>query len=484
MLSVLGERDAHEIVALRQLGPQTLALTRRELWAACQSLSRALSEMQAERCLVVSRNPWHVLTAALATWTASAKRILALPPSLLPQVISELAEQTGAVVLSDGSVSTSRPGLRFSTAQTQRDAWTPNYGHESETAWAATSQQMLTQLYEQETIAAELYTSGTTGNAKACPKTLSQLLGEAALHARTEFGPSRLAETQPQTPSHARSVLSLVDPTHIFGLLFGVLVPFSAGVPFWFTEDQAERSALLASAGASDLVAAPAQLSALSRDPRFAERALQGAPRRVFCSGAPLDAQLGRELMGKGIEVVELFGSTETGGIARRRNDVDGAWQPLEGVRVDIDVDRLVVRSPFTLPANAPVTTNDRVRFFGNSFRHLGRADDVIKVGGRRVALRDIERQVLTLPHITDAAAVALRVPGLRNHEICLAVAAAEGRWSAQTLRQELLDFFEGAAVPRRIRILKELPRGANGKLPRAALLALFEASAGVNREP
>src|SRR5690606_30707708 len=64
---------------------------------------------------------------------------------------------------------------------------------------------------------ATIYTSGTTGRHRPVPKTAAQLLGEAhVLSEMFEVG--------------ARSrVLATVPPHHIYGLLFGMLLPFVSG---------------------------------------------------------------------------------------------------------------------------------------------------------------------------------------------------------------------------------------------------------------
>ena len=65
-----------------------------------------------------------------------------------------------------------------------------------------------------------VYTSGSTGASLPCAKTAGQLLGEAAVLART-FGIARGAAIVPTVPPH-----------HIYVLLFGVLVPLAAGASF------------------------------------------------------------------------------------------------------------------------------------------------------------------------------------------------------------------------------------------------------------
>jgi acyl-coenzyme A synthetase/AMP-(fatty) acid ligase len=110
----------------------------------------------------------------------------------------------------------------------------------------------------------------------------------------------------------------------------------------------------------------------------------------------------------------------------------------------------------------------------GGRFRHLGRADAILKVGGTRVSLAEIEARLRALDGVTDAAVVALPQDGPREHEICAAVVAP--RLSAPDVRTALLRWFDPIALPRRITLVDELPREQSGKLQRARLLGIFGA--------
>src|SRR5207302_4127752 len=95
-----------------------------------------------------------------------------------------------------------------------------------------------------------VYTSGSTGPYQPCPKTAAQLLGEAALQAVT-FG------LQPSD-----RFLATVPAHHIYGLLFSVLVPLTAGAAFVRTTPL-HGEAVVAEAranGATVLVSVPAHL--------------------------------------------------------------------------------------------------------------------------------------------------------------------------------------------------------------------------------
>src|SRR5690606_20767345 len=71
--------------------------------------------------------------------------------------------------------------------------------------------------------------------------------------------------------------------------------------------------------------------------------------RRVFSGTAPLPVSTAQTLArDHGVQVLEAFGFTETGGIAWRNPEQGEPWQPLPGVRTTVDArGHLVVDSPW-----------------------------------------------------------------------------------------------------------------------------------------
>ena len=246
-----------------------------------------------------------------------------------------------------------------------------------------------------------LQTGGTTGQPRLWQKTAGNLLGEVASHVRA---------LQVEAGDH---ILATVTPHHIYGLLFSVLLPLVSEAtvermsPF-FPQEIAER---IEKTSATVLVSTPAHLRALS-----VSLTSRHQLRLVLSSGAPLSAAAAAEFFARtGLWPLEVYGSTETGGIAFRRQDVaDAAWSPLTGVECRMDGEVLCVRSPFL----SPDAGKDQHGFFrtadhaqerlDGTFDLLGRADGGVKVGGKRVALPDIEKVIAALDRVQDAVVMAL----------------------------------------------------------------------------
>ena len=315
-----------------------------------------------------------------------------------------------------------------------------------------------------------LYTSGSTGEPGAISKTLDQLDREvAALEAA--FG-KRL---------HGAQVQGTVSHQHIYGLLFRVLWPLSAGRAF-APRRLAFNEQLTALGGTPvALVASPAHLKRLPANQDWS--GLAGGLRAVFSSGGPLppDAALDvRRLWGQA--AIEVFGSTETGGVAWRAPGGEQApWQVLPGVQWRIEQGRLHLRSPH-LGHDDWLATQDRAEASPlGGFVLLGRADRIVKIEERRISLEAIDAALLASPWVSEA-----RVVPLPGHRILLGAAIvpspegqalldAEGRTAlANRLREALSGRVDAIAWPRRWRFLEALPTDARGKTPQRDLLALF----------
>jgi len=439
--AILGRHAPDALVAF---GVQDV--TAHQLRGAVEALAAALPPAQpGERVVVVCRDRLAFLLAFLGAVRAGYS--VAMPANAQPETIRALRLEKGVrTVIHNGE---------------------SDLGFDVREALAAPLP------YTQLGIALEpdqplvvIHTSGTTGAPKACPKTAAQLLGEA----------QALFLAFPDV--ECARVLAVVPPYHIYGLLFGLLLPLISGGAF--DRDPAYHALALADSlrqrEVDVLVSVPAHLRGL-RD--LAQGELPTLT-RVFSSGAALAEETSHQLAQRfDWSITEVLGSTETGGIAHRRAGIDGAepYRLFEGVNLSFDQDgHMLLDSPL-LDADAPRPYRhaDRAELLEDGrFRLLGRADGVIKVGGTRVALAEIEARLLAIDGVRDAAVVAVEVGGARGHATWAAVVAPER--SIAELRRALLEHLAPVVLPRRYRFVERLPRQESGKLRREDVLALFGA--------
>jgi acyl-CoA synthetase (AMP-forming)/AMP-acid ligase II len=315
-----------------------------------------------------------------------------------------------------------------------------------------------------------LYTSGSTGEPQPIAKTLRQLDAEVeALESR--FG-ARIGDAQ---------VHATVSHQHIYGLLFRVLWPLSSRRAFHAERLGYPEQIAAANTGADFvLVSSPALLRRLPATLDWS--ALRPALRLVFCSGGPLPAQAAAEVLELWQQaVVEVFGSTETGGIAAREHG--SPWLPLPGVQVRFEDGRLQVQSPH-LAQPGWLATQDRAARAGAGFELHGRADRLVKLEERRVSLDAIERALLADTGIESAR--VLMLSAARSRIAAVLVPSAHGRERLQAegrrqfteaLRAGLRDGVDAIAIPKQWRFVAALPQDSQGKTPESLLAALFQPS-------
>jgi acyl-coenzyme A synthetase/AMP-(fatty) acid ligase len=427
-------------VAVGDAGTRTASELLRDVSAVWLRLADCDGEL-----LVACHDRYFLTVALLAAWQRGI--VVALPPNAREQTLAELAQRC-ARALHDGQ------GL----GEDVRD-WLAG-------ASDAVALPRLNPIPAARVLVT-VYTSGSTGAPSACRKTAQQLLGEGDT-LRRSFGLTRDA-----------CILATVPAHHIYGLLFSIALPLAAGARFVrdtplhmpVIEELARRHA------ASDLVSVPAHLHALAQSPLSSLAAISS----IFSSGAALPPATARELHEKfGVGVREVLGSTETGGFAWRAAELpDAPFRPFEGVTVSVGEDeQLLLRSPLLDADSAqPLRCPDRIELNADgSFRHIGRADGVVKVAGTRVSLAELEGRVRALPGVLDAAALATDAGPVRGQELWLVVATAGAR-ELPELRTELLRHYEPVVLPRRVRFVDALPREPTGKLPRERVLALFGAN-------
>ncbi len=313
-------------------------------------------------------------------------------------------------------------------------------------------------------VIATVFTSGTTGPMTAWKKTSAELLGEA----------DSLGTTFRLEPGDR--IVGTVAPGHIYGLLFTILLPLMRGAAFSReTPHHAEAVArCVEEHRANVLVTVPVQIRSLD----VLRRGSLACLRRVFSSTGPLPDSVARGFHERhGLPVTEILGSTETGGIAFRTRGAEGQqrWRPFAAVAISVsDEGRLEVDSPFVhadLPR--PFETADLVELHDDgSFTHRGRSDGIVKIGGRRVSIQEVEEVIRQLRGVDDVAVVAIPVEDGRGHQLLAAVAPVAVE--VAELRSALLKKFEPSCLPRRFVRVDAIPRELNGKARRDRLLQLF----------
>ena len=326
-------------------------------------------------------------------------------------------------------------------------------------------------LYRRRRFAAVFHTSGSTSVPKKIVKTFPTLAKEVAFHL------ARLREEGVLPPPGEKGpvFLSTVEPDHMYGLLWRKMLPKAAGCA---VDEEIIRTP-------ESLVAKmkEAEKTVVITTPSFLERLCAysdqyDVPRNcveIVTSGALLTAEAAassRRMFGRAPR--EIFGSTETGGVAWRRQlgaDADAFdWTLFEPVKAHASPDgRLVVSSPFCCARSYVMGDGAEFSPDGRRFKLLGRRDRLVKINEQRVSLPEMEAKMAEFPEIREAALAALDGPHGAQLGAVVALAAnapfVGKRAAARALRSRLLPIFPRGTAPKRYRFVFELPRNAQGKI-------------------
>lgn len=308
-----------------------------------------------------------------------------------------------------------------------------------------------------------LCTSGSSGEPKRIDKHLRQLANE--VYALEQLWSDDLGNA---------CLIGSVATQHIYGLLFRVLWPLCAGRSFLRTQLPFPEDIQRASREHREFawVTSPALLKRMGDN---LDWTALSAVKKVFSSGGPLPCDAAEHLQRRlGQRPAEILGSSETGGIAWRQNDP--LWQPFAGVQLSRDDHgALRIASPY-LPAGHVEQGSDAVEFADDGrFRLLGRVDRIVKLEEKRISLPMLERALIDHAWVSEARLGV--VQGNRASLGALVVLSGDGvealrnqgrRALTQALREHLAGHCEALALPRRWRLLAQLPLNAQGKLPQA----------------
>ena len=407
--------------------------------------ARALAERLPEaRCVAhLSEDRYRFLLGFCAA--ALRGQVALLPPSGAPQTLADViqAHADGGAYRLGGECGMDVPGPETAADLAPANGPTP--------------------LVRRGDLAAIGYTSGSTGRPQAHSKTWG------AFATGTGQNLAALADLwgdqQPQ-------VVATVPSQHMYGMEMSVLLPLLGGAAVHAGRPLLPADvagALEQATGPRILVTTPVHLRALLRS-GVSLPALAG----IVSATAPLPQELAAEAEDRyGGEVREVFGSTETCVFARRRTARDPLWTPLPGVRVSPQPDGTLVHAPH-LPVPVALADIFEVEPDGR-FRLCGRQADLLEIAGKRASLGDLTRRLLAVPGVEDGVVVQLE-PGREGGVGRIAALAVAPGLAPADIVAALRANVDPVFLPRRVRLLPQLPRNATGKLCRDALL---EALAG-----
>ncbi len=326
------------------------------------------------------------------------------------------------------------------------------------------------------------FTSGSTGEPKLIEKTFANI--EDEIVRLNAFLPA-FARHQPAT------TIATVKCNHLYGLLYACILPLCRGATIAATTVSlpTELGSVVGRGKNLCLVSSPAFLSRWSQDEELTKNfARAGGQSLILSSASPLPRDVALKIFrATTIPPLEVYGTTETGGIAYRRQSDGEDWTCWDGVKISLGGGQnreLVVQTPLAND-NAPTPTGDAAELTGaGTFRLLGRVDRLAKIRDCRVSLSEVEALLSQSPLVKEAFAMVVGDGGGGQQSLGALVALSQaGRKFATTngvpaLSAELKNFLksraEPSAVPKKWRYATELPRNQQSKIVAGEVLEKF----------
>lgn len=100
---------------------------------------------------------------------------------------------------------------------------------------------------------------------------------------------------------------------------------------------------------------------------------------------------------------------------------------------------------------------------------------DIIKTGGEKVSALEVERELLSLPNIEEAAVVAVG-SGKWGQKVGAVVIMKDGekKWTPMDMRRALRDRLVAYKIPQVLKVVEHIPRNAMGKSKFASFMILW----------
>ncbi len=375
-----------------------------------------------------------------------AGRTSLLPPSRTPETLTQLATRyPDTLYLSDEGGDIVWHTTAASATRWQADA--------SAKAWPPPA-------IPREHIAAIAFTSGSTGEPQPQPKTWGGIVDGARAEA--------IALQLDDTAISNAVLLGTVSPQHMYGFESTVLMAlhgpcaFAAEHPLHPDEVVAVLSRI---SGKRVLITAPVHLRALAESAQS-----MPALDRVVSATAPLALELAQRCESMwSTRVFEVYGCTETGMVATRRTVNGPVWTTMRGVKIELCNGEFRAHGGHVEPGRLA----DRLHLISDStFELEGRTDDVVNIGGKRASLEGLNRVLLSIDGVLDGAIFEPpAAPNAAREQRLMALVVAPDVTRAELLAA-LRAQIDAAFLPRPLVWVDALPRNAQGKLPRAGLLA------------
>lgn len=321
--------------------------------------------------------------------------------------------------------------------------------------------------YNKDDIMLYLFTSGSTGNPKLVEKSYDNIFVEINYLKKL------------LNVNSSDSFLSLVPSFHIYGLLYSVVLPLFCGcsvlldIPFSplnIIEDAILKHDI------NYVIGIPIHYVSIAS---FLDRySKEDFSKIKYCITSTIkieDWVLEDYHKKTNIDIIEFYGSTETGGIAYRKYNT--AWEVFDYVEWGLtDEDILRITSPAVSNDgyDGMFKTNDIVeKIDDKKFILLGRTNQIAKISGNRVSTIEVENVIKQIDFINDCVVTTKDINNKIRKEILIAYVVINYSKNINSNNDEIIKSIKNYCtenlpqfkVPKKISIIDAVPYTSNNKI-------------------
>lgn len=268
-----------------------------------------------------------------------------------------------------------------------------------------------------------------------------------------------------------RRVVVTVPFVHIYGVLAGLLLPYYMDDVTLIVKNDFLPYELLkeVSKGETLVVTTPVFIKALNK---LSDAENLNSSMFISSTG-PLHCDDVLEFEEKyETSLMQLFGSTETGGIAYKFSN-NTKWTALDTVELSVKDEKLNVKSDFLSryllkekieKLAQSFTTEDIVSLEGNKFVLLGRANKLIKIAGKRISTALLETALEEIESIKSAIVEIVYDKNLLRSEQILITIESSKEVSKKEIKEKLMQHYGVLTISFRVKYVDRISHSAMGK--------------------
>lgn len=313
-------------------------------------------------------------------------------------------------------------------------------------------------IFENKDFSFLYFTSGSTGFPVGALKTKENIISEI------EVLSSLLKKYE------IKRVIVTVPFIHFYGSLMGIFYPLFNDFDIILKEHFLPNDLLEIIEDNSLIVTTPLYIKSLNRI-----NSSKNLSKSIFISStAPLLNDDAKEFNKKfSSNILQIFGSTETGGIAYKYND-ETLWTPLEKVTTTLNENNeLKVQSPFISniifekefkQTNQEIQTFDYVEFEEDKFKLIGRSSQILKIAGKRYSTIQIENILEQIEGIQKAVVFVNSSKDILKDEILDITIESQKEFLSKDIKKILQAQLSNIKFSINLKIVDKIKTSAVGK--------------------